>query len=141
MKTIHTTHIDTGGHGYYSVSKKDILMLGINPEQITGYSGQTLKRVYLEEDQDAQLFFNAAKEKGYVVVTKNGYNLNFAVHHNYNAKLFSWHPQSGQRVMCGNRPYTIDSFNEKSICVVDASGRRYKVTMSNPFNHIQEVIN
>lgn len=135
MKTIKTTHIDTGGHGYYSVSKKDIIMLGIDPAKITGYSGHTLNRVYLEEDCDASLLFDVAKEKGYVIVTKNGYNLKFNIHHNYMPELFNWKPEVGKKIFVDKDSYTIDEVDEKRMIVSGERGR-YKIKLSNPFQYI-----
>ena len=71
MKKNTTTHIDTGSHGYYSVSKKDIEYLGIS-DKISGFSGHTLNRVYLEEDCDAMLLYNRAEEMGVEVIRKCG---------------------------------------------------------------------
>ena len=50
------------GHGWLSVSLKDIIALDIK-DKISSCSYMTLTRAYLEEDCDASVFMNAAKEK------------------------------------------------------------------------------
>lgn len=138
MKTIKATHIDTGGHGYYSVSKKDIALLGIQNE-ITGYSGHTLDRVYLEEDCDGNLLYDRAKELGITIVCKRGYNLKFAVKHNYNPELFDWQPTPGTFIKCGQNVYKIFEVQKTKLLVVNRSGKRFKISLSNPFRFIDGI--
>ena len=52
------------GHGWLSVSLKDLKDLGIT-DKISSYSYMNLTRAYLEEDQDLTIFTNAAKAKGW----------------------------------------------------------------------------
>lgn len=52
------------GHGWLSVSLKDLKTLGIT-DKISSYSYMNLTRAYLEEDQDLSIFTNAAKAKGW----------------------------------------------------------------------------
>jgi hypothetical protein len=139
MKKITTTHIDTGSHGYYSVSKKDIEYLGIS-DKISGFSGHTLNRVYLEEDCDAMLLYNRAEEMGVEVIRKCGFNLNFNIKHNYKPNLFGWVPLRGQDVMVGERKYTIADVTKSKLIVVDGIGTRYWITKSNPFKYIDAVL-
>jgi len=49
-------HSDSG-HGWLAVKRNELTELNIS-EKITGYSYQKGDTVYLEEDQDATLFFN-----------------------------------------------------------------------------------
>ena len=140
MKTINTTHIDTGGHGYYSVSKNDIELLGI-ADKISGYSGHTFNRVYLEEDCDAALLYDRAKELGIEINRKQGYNLKFNVTHNYKPELFNWKPLPGQMVMIEQTQYTIVEVTKSKLIVTDATGKRFRVTTSNPFKYIDKVLN
>lgn len=81
------THIDTGGHGYLSVSKEIIKELGL-VDEISGYSGMNQTRVFLEEDCDASLFIDRAKERGYEVEVKSSYNPKHKCTHNYNPIAF-----------------------------------------------------
>lgn len=140
QKTINCTHIDTGGHGYVSVSKKDIQLLGI-ADKITGYSGHNFERVYLEEDQDAYTFFMAAEGLGIQVKQKSGYNLKFNITHNYKPELFAYRPQIGQSVLIGNKTYKIAGVHKGKLIVTDMTGKRFRVTTSNPFKYIDSVIN
>lgn len=140
MKTIKTTHIDTGGHGYFSVSKKDIELLGI-ADKISGYSGQNFNRVYLEEDQDGLLLYETAKKMDIILVTKSGYNLSFNIHHNYNPSLFKYQPKIGDKVEISSVTYTIIEMLKNKIIVTDANGKRFRIPSSNPFAFINKVLN
>lgn len=51
------------GHGWLAVKESDLDALGIRDE-ITEFSFQNGKTVYLEEDLDAGTFINACKEHG-----------------------------------------------------------------------------
>jgi len=135
MKTIKTTHIDTGGHGYLSVAKSDFLLV-CTPDQISGYSGHNLNRVYLEEDEDATTFMNAAEAKGIEVATKSSYNLKFNIHHGYKPELFNWKPIVGEKVKLHDGGfYTIIEVNDKKM-IIAAYGKRYGISLSNPFQYI-----
>lgn len=140
-KTINTTHIDTGGHGYLSVSKKDIIDLGIMPSLFSTFSGQTISRVYLEEDCDATAFLEAAKAQGVEVKIKSGYNLSFSCSHNYNPLLFGWIPNYGDCVVINNEEYKIVQLNDKRLIVEGLDNhKKYTVPLSNPFKYIQGVL-
>jgi len=54
-------------HGWLSVSRKDLKTFGIE-DQISESSYQKGNRVYLEEDCDAGIFLNAAKENGFEII-------------------------------------------------------------------------
>lgn len=86
-KKLKLTHIDTGGHGYVSVSKEIIKELGL-VDKISGYSGMNQTRVFLEEDCDATLLIDRAKERGYEIDIKSSYNLKHKCTHNYNPVAF-----------------------------------------------------
>jgi hypothetical protein len=139
-KEIITTHIDTGGHGYLSVSKKDILLVGMDPAEISGYSGMDFNRVYLEEDSDATLFMNKAEEKGIRVIVKGGYNLSFSNHHNYNSRLFNLKKELGQKFMGHNDEVLEFVSISPKLIVTDPYGKRYKLPTSNPFKYIKDSI-
>lgn len=138
MKTIKVTFIDTAGHGYYSVSKKDILLVGVDPKLISGFSGQSLTRVYLEEDCDAPIFFDKAKAYQFVVVVKSSYNEHFRIRHNYKADLFAYVPKVGD--LLNNKMYEITTVDERGIFIRDLRTKMiYKIGYSNPFEHILDV--
>lgn len=56
-------YIQDPGHGWLSVPKKDVEMLGIG-NQITKFSYMKGNRVYLEEDRDASVFLAEAQNYG-----------------------------------------------------------------------------
>lgn len=139
MKTIHVTHIDTAGHGYLSVSKADLKLLGIDTNVFTRCSGHTLTRMYLEEDQDATFFMNFAQAKGFTVKVKSSYNEKFAITHNYNPELFDYQPAVGDQY--NEKTYVVISVDEKRILIRDNRTRMiYKITYHNPFQYIQDVL-
>lgn len=59
MKIIY--HND-GGHGWYAVKRKKLESMGIL-NNVSGFSYERGETVYLEEDCDASLFFNALSEE------------------------------------------------------------------------------
>lgn len=141
-KTIKTTLIDTGGHGYLSVSKKDIILVIDDLSQISTFSGLDFNRVYLEEDCDATLFINKATEKGFEVIVKSGYNLNFKITHNYNHKLFSLKGEIGETFkMYDDLTYTIINIVNDVRIVENSKGDRYRLLKTNPFVHIKDSVN
>lgn len=141
-KTIHITYIDTAGHGYYSVSKKDFLLVGGDPKKISGCSGMTYTRLYLEEDCDAALFFDPAKANGYTFVCKNSYNPRFNIV-GYVARLFDYIPQIGHVLtLSDNGLYKITDIrpNGKLIVMHMVSRMKYGIGKHNPFQHITDWI-
>lgn len=56
------TYFNDGGHGWFSVKREKLKSMGIL-DKISGFSYQKGKSVYLEEDCDASLFFNALTEE------------------------------------------------------------------------------
>lgn len=134
-KTIKTTHIDTGGHGYLSVSKKDFLRV-LRPEQITHCSGHSISRMYLEEDCDASLFMNTAEAKGIKVEVKSGYNLKFDITHNYKPEMFHYQPKLGDEVELHDGGwYKIVGIGFHKM-VVACMGTRYGISLSNPYKWV-----
>jgi len=148
MKFIKVTHIDTAGHGYLSVSKKDFISAGGDPKKITQYSGHTLTRLYLEEDCDASYFVEVAKANGFTVVVKSSYNPKFAIHHNYNSELFDFKPEIGKHIKFHNEdnaqiiliPGVEGQTTSDGILVLMLTGkhkgRQYRIPIGNPFSYI-----
>lgn len=142
MKTIRTTHIDTGGHGYLSVSKKDFILAGGDPKAITGCSGHTLTRIYLEEDCDQNYFWDVATANGFKIERKSGYNLKFGITHGYKPELFDYQPKIGDIVtLSDNATYKIVDIrpNGKIIVMHTVSRMQYGISGRNPFEHIIDV--
>lgn len=141
-KTIKTVKIDTGGHGYLSVSKKDFLLV-CSPGEISHFSGHNYTRMYLEEDCDATLFRNRADALGYQVEIKESYNLKFPINYGYKPELFHYLPKCGDKLACGpDATYTVDWVNAKKEIGIrhDITGKLYKIGSYNPFCHITGVI-
>ena len=139
MKTINTTHIDTGGHGYYSVSKKDIILLGIEKE-ISGFSGLNFNRVYLEEDCDGNLLYNRAKEMGIEIKRKSGYNLKFNITHNYSPELFAWIPKIKDVLIINKAGYLLKAITPANLIIEDDNGKQFRISTNNPFRYIDKVL-
>jgi hypothetical protein len=146
-KTIKTTHIDTGGHGYLSVSKEDFLRAGCEPTKVSTYSGHTLTRLYLEEDCDASYFIETAKANGFEVEVKSGYNLYHSIHHNYNPELFAYVPKLEDVIICGDgseykiTSLTLDKGVNKTGIIIQSIGThmKYRIGITNPFEHIKRL--
>lgn len=140
-KIIKTTHIDTGSHGYLSVSKKDFLLAGGDPSKISGCSGHTLTRIYLEEDCDQSYFWDVATANGFTIERKSGYNLNFSIKHNYKPELFNYSPRLNSVVVLSDKNhYEITEISKRIIVSSLKTGMKYKISLNNPFEHIQGVI-
>ena len=137
MKAIKTTLIDTGRHGYLSVSQKDFLeVMGEDARLITGYSGIDLNRVYLEEDQDASVFLNLAKQKGLEVDVKSSYNEKFSKHHNFDVSFLGGLSMGDHVVLHDGHKAEVTALDP--IVVEDLSnGRLYRVPKSNPFQYFK----
>lgn len=56
------TYFNDGGHGWYSVKRSKLESMGIL-SKVSGFSYQKGDSVYLEEDCDASLFFDALSEE------------------------------------------------------------------------------
>lgn len=134
MKKINVNFIDNCSHGYYSVSKKDIIKSGVDINEISGFSGLTLNRVYLEEDCDAALFFNKCKENNIEVVVNRTYNPKFDKRHNYTPKLFNFVPRVGMKLFVGKQEYFITSISDNYIVI----NNTHKLSTSNPFKYITD---
>ena len=66
---IKATFISDAGHGWLSVSRKDIAKLDIQ-DKISPFSYMTNTRAYLEEDCDASLFVDEVKKQGIEIEIK-----------------------------------------------------------------------
>lgn len=138
MKAIKTTHIDNGGHGYLSVSKKDFLLI-CEKTDISGFSGMDFTRVYLEEDSDASIFLDKAKKLGYIVNIKSGYNLKFKITHNYSANLFDIHPEKNSIVyLHDDMQYKLSIEGKNIIATNVLTKKRYRLSKTNPFQYIKD---
>lgn len=141
MKAIKTTHIDTGGHGYLSVSQKDFLVvMGGELDQISHFSGINLTRVFLEEDCDASMFMERAQDKGIPVDVKSSYNPKFNISHNYSPEYIGFKFDVNDRVMLHSSGAARVVSNDPVIMVLTETGRTYRIPKTNPFYWIKGVI-
>ena len=128
------THFDTGCHGYVSVPKSLIKELGINPEDISKYSGMNYTRVFLEEDSDASLVLSKMEERGIDFELKSSYRPYFSVHHNYNAELFDYVLEDGDIL---DETYQVVNA-ERGYIINMETGRKYRIPKSNPFKYFEK---
>ena len=73
MKTLKLKFLSDSQHGWLSVKLADIKTLGIAAD-ISHYSYIRGKSAYLEEDQDAGIFLNAARSAGWQVTYTESYS-------------------------------------------------------------------
>jgi hypothetical protein len=139
---IKTTHIDTGSHGYLSVSKKDLSKI-YTEEQIqgiTGYSGHNLTRVYLEEDKDATDFLRVCEEQSIQVDVKEGYNPNFKTKHNFDSNLYHFSANVGDKFI-GHYDILYKVVESgRRIKIENEQGRTYKLPKSNPYDYVVKIV-
>ena len=135
MKTIKTTFIDTGRHGYLSVSKKDFLLV-CDPKDISQYSGINFTRIYLEEDEDAGIFLNEARKKGYKVDIKSSYNPKHNITHNYRPEFVEYKKEIGQKVILhsGVKAEIVQVLPK--LLIKTENGMRYRLPPNNPFEYL-----
>jgi hypothetical protein len=141
-KQIITTHIDTGSHGYLSVSKKDFIRAGADIRKITGCSGHTPTRIYLEEDCDQSYFWDVATANGFEIIRKSGYNLKFNIF-GYDWKLFHYVPAVNDVVeLSDGKKYQIYEIRSNgTIIVINLKSRmQYRISGRNPFEHIKHIV-
>ena len=67
MKNLTFTFIDNASHGYLKISNYDLKAFNIDPKQFSNFSFYNCSNgcLYLEEDCDALLFFNALEAQGH----------------------------------------------------------------------------
>jgi len=75
MKTKKLTFHADPGHGWLEVEFSDLVELDIE-NKISPYSYARLDRVYLEEDCDAHLFMETAKQNGWIINIQEKYQEN-----------------------------------------------------------------
>ena len=141
MKTIKTTYIDTGSHGYLSVSQSDFLRVMFGElDQISGYSGINLTRVFLEEDNDASMFVERAQDRGFKVDIKSSYNPKFNVTHNYDPEYVGFKFNIGEYVKLHNAGTAVVVSQSPKIIVQASNGNKYRIPKSNPFYWIKGIV-
>ena len=75
METRKLTFYADPGHGWLEVDRADLDTLGIS-DKVSRYSYSKGGKVYLEEDCDAGLFIETAKENGWTINIREIYQEN-----------------------------------------------------------------
>ena len=88
MKTRKLTFYADPGHGWLEVERSDLDALGIS-DKISRYSYSKGEKAYLEEDCDAGLFLDSAKNQGWTINIKETYQENTPIRNyaSYTPKL------------------------------------------------------
>jgi hypothetical protein len=133
------TFYSTPGHGYLRVPKSTFVNYGGDPNKISGFSGQDLTTLYLEEDCDAGYFLGLLESKGVQFKIEDKYVNSVSNTHNYEPKLFECRLIDGERiVLCDDSVGTIK--NVGSQILVEVGYMKYRIPKSNPYKYIKAVI-
>lgn len=130
------TYIHTPGHGYLSVSIKELKCLNLI-NKISSYSYMNLTRVYLEEDFDLSLFIDAKKKLNQKVNIKDSYRdvSDIVPGSNYDTQNIDNPIQLNSIVTNGKDTFTVVAINKRKIVIKNESGR-YRVPISNPYKYL-----
>lgn len=138
--TIKATFIDTGGHGYLSISKKDLIAIDYPYEKISGFSGHNLTRVFLEEDCDATNFLNFCEKNNIEVKIKKTYNTKFNITHNFDPKLFNSKFKVGDKYILNDNSVGEITYNNSRYILISISGIKYRLPKTNPYKYVVEQV-
>jgi hypothetical protein len=75
MKTRKLVFFADPGHGWLEVDRSDLDALGIS-DKVSRYSYSKGEKAYLEEDCDAHLFMETAKQNGWTINIQEKYQEN-----------------------------------------------------------------
>lgn len=134
MKSRKLTFMTDPGHGWLSVSNKDIKELGI-ADKISAYSYMSPTRSFLEEDEDASIFMDAAKAAGWKIETKTSYSENTPIRNYPDYDKYWIENKFGVGSKVGfhdGRTGTIESEST----VRDENGKLYRLFKSNPMKNL-----
>jgi len=134
MKVKKVTFLNDPGHGWLSVSNKDVKELGI-ADQISRYSYMSPTRSYLEEDCDAGVYMDAAKKAGWKLEVKNSYTEVTPIR-NYPDFDKYWIDNKfgvGSLVLLHNG---VSGVIEENKTLRDAHGNLYRLRKSNPMKNL-----
>lgn len=131
------TKITTPGHGYLSVSIKELKRLNL-VDKVSGGSFMNLTRVFLEEDCDLALFFDAKEKLNEEFDIKYSYRdaREIVPCSWYNPKHIHNPIQLNSVVTNGKDIYKVVQINKTKIVVENDSGR-FSVPISNPYKYIR----
>jgi hypothetical protein len=133
------TFYSTPGHGYLRVPKSTFVKCGGDPKEISGFSGQDLTTLYLEEDCDASYFLNLLESKGIEFKIESKYVNSVSVTHNYEPKLFGCRLMTGERIRLYNDSIGVIE-NVRGRILVEVNGTKYRLPKTNPYRYIKEVL-
>jgi len=125
--------INDPGHGWLSVSLKDIIDLDI-VDKISAYSYMSPSRAYLEEDCDASIFINAAKDAGWKLEIKESYSDNSWKGRNwpsYNIYFVKNPLITGSKVKLNDGSIATFYDDPEKPYLITESGQRYKARKAN----------
>ena len=137
MTSRKLTFVSDPGHGWLSVSHKDLLTLGI-ADSITPYSYMNLTRAWLEEDCDAGIFERAAENAGWQLTIKDSQSKNGPRHlAAYNSHWVHNPLVLGSRVRCEGAEYTVLEIGRRYIGIGHKPDQfNYNLIKSNPYRGI-----
>lgn len=133
------THFSDPGHGWVSVSFKDLIHLGI-VHDISSFSYMNATRAFLEEDSDFSTFMNAAQGAGWDVQIRTSYYENCFVRSLGNYKpYFVENPlQIGSQVIVNrDELVTVVDISPYGYILKSKYGARYRVPRSNPYRYVR----
>jgi len=133
------TKIITPGHGYLSVSIKEIKRLYLT-YRISSFSYIDLTRIYLEEDVDLQHFIEAKLDFGEKVKIKHSYREcgTLLPCGNYNPSYIDNPLTVGSTVIANDKEFEIIRLDSKIVVrQKDNIYNKFTVPKSNPYAHIQ----
>lgn len=143
MVTRTINYIQDPGHGWFSVSRKDIATLGI-ADKISAFSFIDSTRVYLEEDGDASIFIKSAEKAGWKLTIKQSHtNKQSYVRSKAGyCKMFFDHPiQVGlQLELYDNCIVTVECVETNGWLVARKTGRINRLPKSNPYKYIKNIV-
>jgi hypothetical protein len=121
------------------VPKSTFVKCGGDPNRISGFSGQDLTTLYLEEDCDAGYFLGLLESKGIQFKIEDKYVNSVSNTHNYEPKLFECRLIDGERILLhGDMIGIIQNMNGKIL--VNVGAMRYQLPKSNPYKYIKSTI-
>jgi len=133
------TKITTPGHGYLSVSIKEIKRLDL-VGRISSFSYIDLTRIYLEEDLDLQHFIEAKLDFGEKVKINHSYRDcgTLLPGGNYNPSYIDSPLMVGSTVIANDKEFEIIRLDSKIVVrQKDNVYKEFTVPKSNPYAYIQ----
>ena len=128
------TFINDPGHGWLSVSYKDLIELDL-VDKISSHSYMNASRVFLEEDCDLSLFIKALNKAGFELETIDSYK-DLAPQRNYSSYCYDWikNPLAiGRKVyLYDGREAEVIEKNKKGWTIKTNDGARFHLPRLNP---------